>query len=870
MTSPNTTRRAQPPRLAQWLAAWRVPAAHREFVLGDLNEEFQRFAAARGERAARRWFWHQAWRGAATGYAVTPQVPDARRGASMSALIQDVRYAFRNFHRTPGSTAVVVLTLAIGIGATTAIFSIADALVLRPLPYPQPEQLVRLAMREPDSSLVSRTTYEDVLRWQSLSHVFSHVGAIEGLTSRLLGDAEVESMTIMKVSPDYLRLYGVAPALGRFFTADDARPGAPPVMILGHDYWRSRLNGDRSVIGRDLRFLDGSATVVGVAPRTIDVQTDSWVPLVTPADPVALRVGANARLRPGITLEIAEKALIDQAKALQDPQAGDANAVPLVSPISGRTSSTVRRTVAVLTGAVAFVLLIACANVAGLQFARGAARRHELTIRTALGAARLRLIRQLLTETVLIALVGGVAGAGLAWLVLDALVAILPVSLRSVPRPIEINPVVLTATMVLSMGIGLSVGLLPALWLSQVNPSATLGSARVGHGPTLSKRGGRVLIAVEVGLALVLLAGSALMIRSVGRLHAVDLGFRPENYLTLEVRPLDQSAPTREWFYPALLERIRTLPGVGAAGAIRSRSRVVERMGPVGGPIVAPPRNLANRTVLPGYFEAAGIRLLAGRFPTERDRTAPIPALVMSESVAKHLFGASSAVGRRVEIDIGEPLLNEVIGVVSDLLRGGPRAAAQPELYPVFRDHDPIGVPTTIIARPQGSASALATQLRAAAQSLGPRVRAPTITIGDPRFVDSIAQDRQRTLLLGVLGSLGLALALVGILATTAYSVARRTSEIGVRMAMGAAPGQVVREIVRDAAWPILIGLVIGLAGAFLSTRAIASYLFETTPHDPVALAGATMILGLVGCLAAWLPARKAAFVDPVTTLRSE
>jgi ABC-type antimicrobial peptide transport system permease subunit len=277
-----------------------------------------------------------------------------------------------------------------------------------------------------------------------------------------------------------------------------------------------------------------------------------------------------------------------------------------------------------------------------------------------------------------------------------------------------------------------------------------------------------------------------------------------------------------------------------------------------------------NRSVLPGYFEAAGLRLLAGRFPTDRDLTAASRVAVMSESAARHVFGASDPIGRRLEIDVGRSLIFDVIGVVADVRRSGPRRPAEPELYPVFREGDPLAMPNTIVARPAGSAGDLAIALRTAVQSIGLRVRAPAISIGDRNFVTSIAHDRQRTWLLGIAGALGLMLALVGIVATTAYAVARRRQELGVRMAMGAARGEVVWEIVRDTAWPMAIGLALGLGGALLSTRAIASFLFETTPNDPLALGAAVAVLGLAGLVAAWIPARRAALIDPVATLRSE
>jgi predicted permease len=375
---------------------------------------------------------------------------------------------------------------------------------------------------------------------------------------------------------------------------------------------------------------------------------------------------------------------------------------------------------------------------------------------------------------------------------------------------------------------------------------------------------------VQVALALVLLAGTALMVRTLERLHAVDLGFEPTGFLEMEVRLASPTRGDSESFYPGLLERIRALPEVTAAGAVSRAARATDNLQIEGGAPRVPQRRWSVRDVLPGYFEAAGIRLIAGRLPTPADQKQNARILVASETAARLLVGDGPAIGRSVIVDSRQPIPREIVGVVADVRRTGPRAAAAPELYALRTKGDNSSLALSLTVRPSHPTLNLPVTLRTLAGGLGPKILVPTIRTAEEAFADTITADRQRTLLLAVVGLLSMALALTGIVATTAYTVARRTREIGVRMAIGAGQAQVVREIVRDAAWPIAVGLALGLGGALLSTRAIASFLFETTPHDPLGLATATVVLGFAALIAAWVPARRAALVDPITTLRSE
>jgi putative ABC transport system permease protein len=578
-----------------------------------------------------------------------------------------------------------------------------------------------------------------------------------------------------------------------------------------------------------------------------------------------------ARLRPGVTLAQARTAL---------------DAVTPPSTISGPTPVPVRvviesmyddetnqfgATIRTLSMAVGLILIIACVNVAGLLLARGATRHVELAIRAAIGAGRGRLVRQLLTESLLLALAGAFMGVLLAYASLDALVALIPLLLPA-NSPVVINTTVLGFSLSLTVVTALLFGLVPALKLSRAPKMISTMLAVGGRsGAPLSKRAGQWLIGVEVTLAVVLLTGSGLILRSFAKLVSVDLGFDVTNVLTLEVEPLDQTAAIRREYYASLADALRRLPEVVSAGAIDQHAlngggtyrypTIADTGAAFGGP---------QRTVLPGYLEAMGVRPLTGRLFEEADRVTGEAVIVNAAASQRHFGG--DALGHTIRSGDKIPRQWRIVGVVPNIRHEGPQGRVQPEMYVLPDPNQTETWSTTLamIVRLRQGASLSIDRLKQLAEAVGPRVLVGRVRPAAAVLGQQVATPRHRMLLLTLLGVFGLLLTLVGIFSMTAYAVARRTREIGVRVAFGARPTQVVGVMIRDAVWPVAFGLVAGLAGTYYATRLIASFLFQTTPHDPATLVAVVALLGAAACLAAWLPARRAASVDPVTALRAD
>ena len=793
----------------------------------------------------------------------------------MDALIQDIRYGIRQLIRQRGSSIVAVLTLALGIGGSTAIFSVIDAAILGPLPYPHPEQLVNINVEviRPDGRPGRPTpSLDDMRLWQSADEVFSSVaGWGRAFGGRIVDGPEPERIAVLRFTEDYLSMHGVAPFLGRDFTREDTQVGAPLVALLGYGYWQSRYGGRTDVIGESIRLDDGVATVVGVVPAAFRADTPLFRPLRIPLEEAPRRgtgrVSVYGRLQPDMTIEQAGARL----SAEMPPDEAGVQPRAIVQSRLESTTSRYRTTVIVLVTAVGLILLIACVNVAGLLLARGAARRPELATRAALGAGSLRLTQQLLTESVVLAGVGGLVGVLLAWAMLDTIVASIPMSIP-VDSPVDINLRVLTATLVLLLPTVLLFGLLPAMRLSRGNlVLACVQGGRQSVSSSLSRRAGQGLIATEVALAIVLVVGAGLMVRTYARLSAVDLGFDPDGLFTMEVLPLNSDDAVQQTYYTALLEQLRGTAGIASVGAVDNfplSDRMMMRPVEVDGessPVM-------GFFALPGYFETIGAELIDGRLPTNQDYTAGLRAAVINEAAARDLFPDGGAVGRQ----LGSPNQSEgwtVVGVVADIRQGGPLGGAR---FPnqVYFPYEPSGFnrtrAITVVVRPSGPIGGLESQLRRAAQSIGPRVLIERIRPATDWFDDRILTPRRRTILLSLIGGLGLLLALVGVFGMTAYAVARRTAEIGVRIAFGAAPLQVVQTIMRDSAAPILIGTLVGLGAAAAGTRIIQSFLFETEPTDPATFAVVALLLAGAGGLAALVPALRAARIDPAMTLRTD
>ena len=799
----------------------------------------------------------------------------------MQVLLRDVRYAIRRQLHQRGTSIVGALTLALGIGASTAIFSVVDAAMLRPLPYPHPEQLVRVGVEitQPDGRSSQPTpSMADMRLWQQADAVFSAVaGWGRAFRGRIVDGPEPARIELSQFSEAYLSMHGVTPLFGRDFTREDTEFGAPAVALLGYGYWQSRYAGRRDVIGETLRLDDGVATIVGVLPASFEANIPLARPLRIPPDEVTQRgtgrVTVLARLRPGVTVDQASADL--SARMAGEPLPDGSGQRTRVS-VSSRLESTVSRyrsTVTIIASGVGLILLLACVNVSGLLLARGAGRQSELALRAALGAGRLRLIRQLLTESLVLALTGGAAGVFLAWLSLDALVAYIPISLPA-DTPVTLNLRVLAATVALLVLTVLLFGLAPALSLSRVRIGPALASGGRQPGSSLTRRGGQALIASEVALAVVLVVAAGLMLRSFARLTAVDLGFNPDGLITMEVLPLHRDPAAHKAYYTDLVQRVRTLPGVASVGLVDNfplgdgTSFTSLRGG--GEPVF-----VSVFGALPGYFETIDVVLRAGRLPTDADLASGLRGAVINEAAARSLFPDGPAVGRRVSPAASDdPEYWTVLGVIGDLRHGGP-LGRRSENYPqVFLPLEPtefdLSQAMMVVVRPSARAPDLGNRLREAARSIGPRVLVERVRTGNDWFGDRLVTPRRRTVLLSLLGGLGLVLALVGVFGMTAYAVERRTSEIGLRMALGARPGQVVSTMVRDSAVPIVIGTGAGLGGAALTTRVIQSFLFETTPTDAATFTAVALASVAVGCLAALVPAIRATRVDPVATLRAE
>lgn len=832
-------------------------------LVGDLNEEYERQRAT-SPAAAARWYLRETM--AALLYALRDL---AHLGGALSEARQDARYGVRQLTRQTGSTAVAVVTLALGIGVVTAIFSVIDATVLRPLPYADPHQLVDILVDGPvrngRTGLMS-PSMEDVERLRESTDLFTTVAGWGIGPRELVSHPEPERLSILRVTHDYLPMHGVRPVLGRGIDRGDMAPSAPAVAIISHALWQQRYGGRSDVVNKFVKFDTGAVPIVGVLPAWFKPRTPVIQPLKLQGPLHAMRgsgrLSVQARLREDVTPE----------RAAEQLSAQFGMGVTVRSRVN-EASADARATVLILGAAVALIVLIACVNVAGLLLARGANRHSELAVRASLGASRIRLIRQMLTESLVLAIPATAFGITLAWATLDVLVANLPMS--AVDSPIALNAGVLGAIIALLIPVTLLVGLVPALRLSRVQFSQTLARRDRSGAEGLSTRGGQWLIAIEVALAVVMVTGAALMLRSVARINAVDLGFEPSGLITMQTLPLEGDASAHANYYAGLLRAVRALPGVETAGLVDDVPLVVAfKFATVAGS--AEPVPVIGYRYTPGYLDSINARVRVGRLPSDDEVSDRGGGVVLSESAARQLFPDGTAVGR--EVTRVKPAGRwPVVGVIADLRHEGPLPLdmggdyyTSQVFFPMETDALNVKAPMTLVVRPAPGASLTPDAVRQTASSVGPRVLIERVRTGDQLFGANIIETRQRTWLLGILGGLGFVMALAGIFGTTAYAVTRRTSEIGVRMAFGAQPGQVVTAMVRDAALPIVLGALVGLGMAAYTMRSIESFLFQVTPTDPVTLVGVAILLAIVGSLAAWIPSRRAARVDPVIALRGQ
>ena len=801
----------------------------------------------------------------------------------MSGLRQDLRYAVRQLRKSPGFAVVAVLMLALGIGANTAVFSVVDQVLLHPLPYPDSDRIARFTETfQGEDGYTSPANYLDFL---SQNQVFSDMAASRGWQGNLSAGDRPERVRGTMATPSFFSLFGVKPILGRGLEASDAQPGYDHVVVLGYGLWHRYFAADRAIIGRAIQLNGEQYTVVGVMPPnfSVDEYGELWLPSpwVVPTHPLApdndprpfrdrYYLDVWARLKPEVTMQQARADLgtIGHRLEKEYPDSNDKTGVSLL-PLHEYLVGDIRPVLLVLLAAVGVVLLISCANVANLLLARATARAKEISIRTTLGASRRRLLRQLLTESVLLALVGGVLGLVLAVLGVPSLLALSPPDIRQFTQ-IGISREVLGFSILASVISGVAFGVIPALQASRSNPNEFLKEGERGstgnRGQTRS-----ALVIVEVGLSLVLLVGAGLLVKSFARLMDVDPGFGPDHLLTFNLGLPSSTDPAHQLaFYQQVLQRLQALPGVQAVGAV-SRLPLAggnsSRSFSTGGS--ERDHNADIRVSTPDYFRTMGIPLLKGRTFSESDVENPLKLAVVNDALARSVFPGQDPIGKQLTKFGPDNLTLQIIGVVGNVRHVGLDTIPRPEIYQLLGQAQ---WPSMFVAI--RSATSDAAMLTPAAQSVVWSVNkdVPLANVRSMQEVIANSVERRRfsMLLLTIFAAVAMLLAAIGLYGVMSYSVAQRTKEIGIRMALGARRPDVLALVVKQGMALVLIGIATGCLLALGTVRVISGMLFGINATDPLTFAGVSALLGAVAFLANYLPARRAAKVDPMIALRYE
>ncbi len=805
---------------------------------------------------------------------------------------REVRHAARSLWKARGFSLVVILTLALGIGANAAIFSVVNAVVLRPLPYHEPDRLVvvwdnlvRHQLKDIVASALEYTEFRDRNR------VFDRMAAYDTLGFNITGIASPERVDGAVVTASLLPLLGVTPALGRVFDETDEKPGVERI-ILSHALWQRMFGGDRGIIGKVVAVDGKGAEVVGVMPPGFHFPDDSveiWKPLVFDADLLSENNRGSrsytvlGRLKPGLTVAHAQSGmnLVTEGMVQEQPQAYRGGYYTTVRGLQDEIVGGTRRALLLQFGAVGFVLLIACANVANLLLARASARRKEMAIRTALGAKRSRIIRQLLTESVLLAACGGAVGLLTAVWGLDLLISIAP---ADIPRlgEIALDGRVVAFTAIVSLVTGILFGLVPALQMSRTDPGDTLKEGGRSGAAGRRRAFGNALIVAEVALSLVLLVGAGLLVNSFARVQSAAPGFNADRVLTFRIAPPEAKYGTFERgdaFYNELYGRLRTTPGVrsvGAANAVPLSGFGGDRTFFIEGRTVTRPEDQADeeiRFVTPGYFTTMQIPILQGREFTERDTLAAPRAAVVNQALARKFFPNGDAIGKRVAFSQQEPAWYQIVGVVGTIKHRALDVRELPELYVPYSQPLFAGStvrPMFVVVRTDGDPLAMTAAIRQAVAAVDPDQPVSDVRSMEQRVSTSLGPRRFNMLLLALFAVVALALSAIGIYGVVAYAVTERTHEIGVRLALGARGRDVVAMVVGQGVAPAIAGAVLGMAAAAMLTRLMSSLLYDVTATDPLTFGAVSLVLLLVAIGAAWLPARRATTVDPLIALRSE
>jgi len=808
----------------------------------------------------------------------------------MTSLARDLRHGARLLWKAPGFTTVALAALALGMGATSAIFSVVDAVLLKPLPFRDPQRLLAIWESNPAQNLKDLfVTPSDFLEWRNQSRAIEALAALEDVHANLTagpnGYIEPEELRAERVTASLFPLLGVRPAVGRVFSSGEDQPGRADYALLSHSLWQRRFGGDPMIAGKAIRLRDRSYTVVGVLPAgfsVLDSAVDVWIPLgLDPHD--ARTAGSHfltviARLKPGVGIDRARTEMdIIGSRLEQANPALDKGWRPVLVPLREELVGNVRPALLVLLAAVGFLLVMACVNVANLLLARSAARRKEIAIRTALGAGRGRIVAQLLSESVLLALAGGALGLALARGVVALVARLGP---ASIPRLAEarIDARLFLFALGVSLAIGILFGIAPAIHISGANLNAAL--TEVGRGGTTGRSGRMVrsaLVAAEVALAVVVLIGAGLLIRSFVELRSADPGFQPAGLLTLRV-PLAggrNAAPDlRIAFFQQVADRVAALPGVRAVGAVNglpltglgggSTFTVDGRPAP---PLDQRPVALL-RSATSAYFRAMGIPLLAGRGLAESDTSQAPPVIVVNQTLARRFWPAGNPIGGRLVVDALNGRVAEIVGVVADVKPERIESQDWPTIYCPY-PQSPVAAMTMVVRTAQPPLS-LASAVEREVRQLDPNQPVAEMRSMEEVVDRAVAGARFNTALLGVFAVIAFLLAAVGIYGVISCDVSERTHEIGIRVALGAQPGDVLKLVVGHGARLAAYGIAAGLAAAFALTRLMASMLYGVKATDAYTFAAIPVLLGAVALAASYLPLRRALALDPVTALRHE
>ncbi len=801
----------------------------------------------------------------------------------METLFQDIRYGVRTLIKKPGFTAIAVIALALGIGANSAIFSVVNAVLLRPLPFDQPEQLVLVWEKRPALGRVRNpASPPDFVDWRAQNQVFEDMAAFVGRGFNLTGGDEAERIDGTAVSPSMFQILRTQPRIGRAFQDDEDKPGKDSVVILSNGVWQRRFGANPDIVGKTVKLNDQSYTVIGVMPADFifpNSRTEVWVPLTLSQEELNNRGGHSlnvvARLKAGVTLEQAQENMNTIASSLEQQYQVNTGHGVNVFQLHEEVVANARPALFVLLGAVALVLLIACANIANLLLARGSNRQKEIAIRTALGARRGRIVRQLLTESVLLALAGGLIGTLLA---LQGLSLLLAIGADSIPRvkEIKLDTTVLAFTLVVSFVTGLIFGIIPALQTSKPNLNESLKEGGRSASASFSRNRVRSLFVIaEVAICLVLLISAGLMIKSFTRLTSVGTGFNSENVLAVNVALAgskykeDQQVTS---FYQQTLERISALPGVKSAatvaalplfGGFGSRYFGIEGRPP------QPPGqgyNANTNVSSPGYFQTMNIPLIAGRDFDERDVMKAPEVTIINQEMARRYWPDEDPIGKRLAVGNGP--WRTVVGIVGDVKQSALDVETKPEMFwPYYQ----MGLQfATIVVRTTSEPEAMTAAVRSEIQAIDKDLPVYKIKTMDQIVSESVSSGRLNMLLLGTFGGLALVLAAVGLYGVMSYSVTQRTREIGIRMALGANSRDVMKLVVGQGVILTLIGVAVGLGAAVGLTRLMSSLLYGVSATDSVTFIAISVLLTGVASLASYIPARRAMKVDPMIALRYE